>query len=198
MKEYDNRKLFRPNLVPSTLSKQDFEKVYALLDVTPLEFDCGTLCGKLCCREYEPGVGMYLLPGEEQMFSMEEPWLRWAFVKAGEHDFPPDWKDDVAFIMCNSDCPRDKRPVQCRTFPLMPYLTPEGEIQVKLDALSGILICPLVKQPHTYPLKPEFYTAVLSAWRILIRDPLIRSDVWRQSRLLDQEESSVWRGLLGR
>ena len=188
----------KKNLVPSTLSKQDFEIVYKLLDVTPLQFDCGLLCASLCCQEYEPGVGMFLLPGEEQMFTMEEPWLKWHFVNAQEHDFPPDWKGDVAFVTCNATCPRDKRPVQCRTFPLMPYLTPEGELQVRLDTLSGILICPLIKQPDTYPLRPEFYKSVLAAWQILIRDPLIRSDVWHQSSLLDKDESSAWRALLGR
>ncbi|HHT84750.1 MAG: hypothetical protein ACOX34_00700 [Bacillota bacterium] len=197
MKKYGNKKLTQVNLVPSTLSKQEFEKVYSLLDVSPLEFDCGMLCASLCCCEYEPGVGMYLLPGEEQMFTMEEPWLTWAFVKASEHSFPPDWKGDVAFVKCNATCPRDKRPVQCRAFPLMPYLTHEGELQVKLDTLSGILICPMIKQADTYPVRPEFYTAVRSAWNILIKDPLIRSDVWHQSRQLDEEESSVWRGLLG-
>ena len=72
----------KKNLVPSTLSKQDFEIVYKLLDVTPLQFDCGLLCASLCCQEYEPGVGMFLLPGEEQMFTMEEPWLKWHFVNA--------------------------------------------------------------------------------------------------------------------
>ena len=114
MKEYDNRKLFRPNLVPSTLSKQDFEKVYALLDVTPLEFDCGTLCGKLCCREYEPGVG-YLCPVKSRC----SPWRNLAEMGSSKpaNTISAGLKDDVAFIMCNSDCPRDKRPVQCRTFP---------------------------------------------------------------------------------
>jgi len=184
------------NLVHSTLSKQDFEKVYSLLDVGPMPFDCGMLCASLCCQEYEPGVGMYLLPGEEQMFTMEETWLNWALVKASGHNFPPDWKGDVAFVSCNATCPRDKRPIQCRTFPLMPYLTPEGTLEVRLDTLSGILICPLINQADTYPVRPEFYRAVLAAWKILIKDPLIRSDVWHQSRLLDKDESSVWRSLL--
>ena len=182
-------------LVPSTLSKEDFQRVYDLMDTHPMDSDCGILCGSLCCTEYEPGVGMYLLPGEDEMFDGKEPWLKCEFAKAQDHDFPPDWKGLVAFIMCNGTCPRDRRPVQCRTFPLMPYLDPEGNLQVKIDRLSGILICPLVQRPEQHPLRPEFHAAVLSAWQILIKDPLIRSDVWQQSRELDKDESSPWRRL---
>jgi hypothetical protein len=189
------RKSKRPRLVPSTLSTNDYQKAYALLDIPPLESDCGILCASVCCKEYEPGVGMYLLPGEEQMFAGNEPWLTWEFPKAQRHDFPPDWKGRVAFVTCNGKCPRDMRPVQCRTFPLMPYLTPDGKLDVTLDRLSGILICPIVQNPEKHLLRPEFYEAVESAWSILIKDPLIRSDVWQQSRELDKDESSPWRRL---
>lgn len=189
---------FPETLVPSVLCREDFDEVYSLLDVHPLNFDCGILCGSLCCQEYEPGVGMYLLPGEQQMFTGKEAWLNWRFVKAKDHDFPPDWKGEVPFVTCNATCPRDKRPIQCRTFPLMPYLTPGGELLVKLDTLSGILLCPVVKEPDKYPLRPEFYAAALSAWRILIKDPLIRSDVWQLSREVDQDDTAVWRNLLKR
>ncbi|HHY11490.1 MAG TPA: hypothetical protein GX529_02555 [Firmicutes bacterium] len=196
MKTAGSRNHLPKGLVPSALSKQEFQKVYSLLDVHPLKFDCGILCASLCCQEYEPGVGMYLLPGEEQMFTCEEPWLKWKFVRAQDHNFPPDWKGKVAFVTCNATCPRDKRPIQCRTFPLMPYLTPEGDLQVRLDVLSGVLICPMIKEPDKYPARPEFYTAALSAWKVLTKDPLIRSDVWHLSRQLDEDESSIWRSLL--
>ena len=39
-------------LVPSTLSKEDFQRVYDLMD-TSMDSDCGILCGSLCCTEYE-------------------------------------------------------------------------------------------------------------------------------------------------
>ncbi len=191
-----DKKQFLKGLVPYTLSKEDFERAYSLLDVPPLHFDCGVLCGSLCCQEYEPGVGMYLLPGEHQMFTLEETWLKWKSVDAQKHNFPSDWKGNVPFVTCNATCPRDKRPMQCRTFPLMPYLTHEDELQVKLDALSGVLICPMIKEPDKYPARVEFYHAALSAWTIMIKDPLIRSDVWHLSRQLDEDESSIWRKLL--
>ena len=186
----------RRRLVKSNLTREDFERVYWLLDVPAVGFDCGDLCGQRCCQEYEPGVGMYLLPGEEVMFSGREPWLKWRYKSTKYHDFPASWKGLVAFVMCSGTCPRERRPVQCRTFPLMPYLSPEGELSVRLDILTGSLVCPLVRNPAQYPLSSQFVERALDAWSILIRDPLIRDDVVHLSRKLDEDDSAPWRGLL--
>lgn len=183
-------------MVRSTLTPEDFAQVYSILDVAPLDGDCGGLCEKRCCQEYEPGVGMYLLPGEDCMFDGNEPWLEWRLQSASHQDFPPEWNGMVYFVMCRGTCPRERRPIQCRTFPLMPYLDPEGNLEVRLDTLTGSLLCPMVRYPESYPLRKEFMDAVLSAWRILIKDPLIRADVLWQSRKLDQDNLSPWRKLL--
>ncbi|MGI6632503.1 MAG: hypothetical protein ACOX5M_05570 [Bacillota bacterium] len=194
----------RRRLVKSTLAKEDFEKVYALLDFPALggeiltSPDCGELCGRICCQEYEPGVGMYLLPGEEVMFTGREPWLKWSYRSAKRHDFPRSWKGLVPFAMCQGTCPREKRPIQCRTFPLMPYLNTDGELSVELDTLTGTLVCPLVREPDRFPLNPEFRRRALSAWSILVRDPLIREDVAQQSRKLDEDRKLPWQSLLKR
>ena len=66
---------------------------------------------------------------------------------------------------------------------------------MRLDTLTGSLICPLVSNPERHPLKEEFLERALEAWSILIRDPLIRDDVVQQSRKLDEDESAPWRGL---
>lgn len=183
-------------LVRSALTRDDFEKAYSLLGGPPLEYDCGTLCGRKCCQEYEPGVGMYLLPGEECMFTGKEPWLRWKYQVANRHGFPREWKGLVQFVICRATCPRDRRPIQCRTFPLMPYLDPAGNLDVRLDALSGSLICPVVRSPDGHPLRPEFARDALEAWKILLKDPLVRADVAQQSRELDRDEKAAWRQLL--
>lgn len=183
-------------LTESVLEKKDFEEAYALLSGPALDGDCGALCSRMCCQEYEPGVGMYLIPGEECMFTGKEPWLKWKYQWARHHDFPPEWKGMVQFVMCRGTCPRDRRPIQCRTFPVTPYLDPQGNLGVKLDTLTGSLICPLVRSPEQHPLKPEFVENVLAAWKILLKDPLVRADVFQQSRMLDLDESSPWRRLL--
>ncbi len=181
-----------PRLVSSTLSKADYRNVYELMDTPPLEFDCGRLCQSLCCQEYEPGVGMYLLPGEECMFTGKEPWLKWHYHEASEHGFPPEWDGQVAFVVCRGVCPRNMRPVQCRTFPLAPYVDPAGKLSVCLDYLSGYFLCPLVRNPRRYRLRKQFEARVLEAWRILTKDPLILAEVTACSRKLDEDRNAPW------
>lgn len=190
-------RLVQKHLVKGVLRKPDFEQAYRLLDTPAFEGNCGELCGSLCCKEYEPGVGMYLLPGEECMFTGREPWLTWKYQLAGKHDFPPEWKGLVQFVMCRGTCPRDRRPIQCRTFPLMPYLDESGKnLTMRLDSLTGSLICPLVREPEKHVVRPEFEARALEAWQILLKDPLIRLDVAAQSRRLDEDMAAPWRELL--
>lgn len=190
------RQGMKRRLVKSHLTRDDFEKAYSLLSVPPLDGDCGAQCGRMCCQEYEPGVGMYLIPGEERMFTGKELWLRWRYQRARDHDFPPEWKGLVQFVVCQGVCPRERRPIQCRTFPLMPYLDSSGNLEMRLDSLSGSLICPLVRHPEEHALRPEFVENARKAWAILIKDPLVRADVAYQSRKLDQDEKAPWRRLL--
>jgi hypothetical protein len=178
--------------VPHKLQKEDFQKAYSILDASPLEFDCGILCDSFCCKEFEPGVGIYLLPGEEQMFTQEETWLTWMYPKARYSGFPSSWKGRLAFVMCNGQCPREKRPIQCRTFPLMPYLNPDKELETRLDLLSGILICPVLRNPEKFALNPQFTQAVERGWSLLLKDPLIWDVVWQRSRELDEQTDSPW------
>ncbi len=183
-------------MVPSTLSRDDFARAYELLDLPALDFDCGQLCDRLCCQEYEPGVGMYLLPGEDCMFAGDEDWLDWRLQPATAEEFPREWKGMVHFVICQGTCPREKRPIQCRTFPLIPYLDRDGNLSVRLDSLAGPLVCPLVREPLIHPVRPEFSQAVLSAWRILLKDPLIRADIQMQSRKYDRDAKAPWLKLL--
>lgn len=187
-----NHRVLRKLSVKSSLTKEDFSLAYALMDTHPTEYDCGKLCEKKCCQEYEPGVGMYLLPGEEVMFEGKEPWLKWSYRSARHNGYPRDWKGLVQFVECNGTCPREKRPIQCRTFPLAPYLSEDGRLSVVLDISSGIFLCPLVKEPHKFPLREEFRERVLSAWKLLSKDELIMSYIAKESRELDANRSSPW------
>ena len=135
--------MMKKDLIKSTLTDEDFAKAYELLDIPVLQYDCGRLCGNLCCQEYQPGVGMYLLPGEECMFTGKEPWLQWSFHNARDHDFP---RIPGCCSVCKMQgvCP-EKRPIQCRTFPHA------------LPGLSWQLICSArrTKRYIDMPLNPE-------------------------------------------
>ena len=115
------------------IRENTYRAIYRLLDsVSPADFDCGQLCGAVCCLSESDDMGIYLLPGEEAVFEDGRDWLEWSTQNAEECGFPESWEGPVFFIKCKTPpyCVRDKRPIQCRTFPLMPYLTEVGELQM--------------------------------------------------------------------
>ena len=59
-----------------TLDKKSFyTKLYKMLEnVTPLTVDCGQLCDGACCAVTDEITGMYLFPGEIEMY---KPMPRW-------------------------------------------------------------------------------------------------------------------------
>lgn len=178
-----------------SLTRRDYEEVYAWLDLaTPLPFDCGTLCQKSCCAEWDRGVGMYLFPGEELMFPVDEDWFVRELHSTDEYEFCPAWQGRVTFIMCTRPCPRHRRPVECRTFPLTPHLDRDGRLELRLDD-DGLHLCPLVRDGRIGRLQPQFVYGVRRAWRLLLRDPLIRADVEWRSRLREREEGAPWKRL---
>jgi hypothetical protein len=182
-------------------TKDAFQRAYKLLyRVTPLAADCGKLCKSRCCTEWEEGVGMYLLPGEEAMYSGDEDWLAWETHSTRDYEFCPTWSGDYYFVKCQGSCPRDKRPFACRTFPLAPHLDTEGNLSMVFDP-DGLLICPLVQLGDRKALNPLFIRACEKAWSILIDDdPLIRDDVEYESRKRDSSPGQDYNlfKLLGR
>ncbi|MBO6040615.1 MAG: hypothetical protein J6P58_05345 [Oscillospiraceae bacterium] len=133
----------------SKLRKSDFEEIYRLLDsVSPLDFDCGTLCGAACCtRGDDPEMGIYLLPGEEKMFERREEWFEWSTERAEDYDFPESWKGAVHFIRCKNPpvCPRERRPIQCRSYPLLPHISEDGELSLVYNDFETPYSCPLIE-----------------------------------------------------
>ena len=66
--------MFGDNMEISVLDmKKEIEEIYERLEkVTPVDFDCGSLCGEACCvydlKNPEEELALYLLPGEELMY----------------------------------------------------------------------------------------------------------------------------------
>ena len=166
-----------------------------LNEVTPLIVDCGRLCGGICCTEWEKGVGMYLLPGEEVMFDRTEDWLAWQEHAPEDYDFCPDWREPVYFVLCRGACPRERRPFACRTFPVTPYLTPGGELELRLDD-AAVPVCPLVRGGDINLLDRRFLARARLAWEELIKDPRIGAHVEWESRNRDRTAGELWRKLL--
>lgn len=169
------------------LSKAQYLLAYKLLEnTTPLSTDCGELCGKKCCTDWQDDVGIYLLPGEEQLFSFTEDWLKWEKHSTEEYEFCPSWEGDFFFVKCIKPCPREKRPFQCRTFPLLPHLEIDGRLSMIL-AQEFANLCPLI-QKGIKSLNPDFVKNAKQAWQILLNDPLIYADVlWESEKRRKQK-----------
>ena len=128
-----------------------------LSDVTPLKTDCGRVCGGACCQADEDGQGgMLLFPGEERLYD----------------SLPPGWRverDDgvlkgALLLICDGTCDRDKRPLSCRLFPLLP--TAKG---CRMDRRAWA-VCPLMESGKQ-GLNPAFVQAVKAAGQILYACP---------------------------
>lgn len=170
----------------------DWQKIHGLLeDVTPLRVDCGQLCDSVCCKEWDQGVGMYLLPGEEVMFTGQEDWIEWEEHDTADYEFCPSWQGKVKFLRCKGHCPRSNRPLACRVFPLMPYLTPQGQLQLRFDRELG-QICPLIKAQDMGLLDKKFISRVKQVYLELLTDERIRADIEWQSRQLDEQQEQPW------
>ena len=192
----------------SSIKKTTFQAIYRLLDkVYPINDDCGLLCGAACCTcESERGVtdkagnndcnadysmGLYLLPGEEKLFSGDEDWLSWGWTMAEEYEFPESWHGKVFYLQCTSApvCDRKKRPLQCRTFPLAPHLDEGGNLLLIYH--SGYLPyeCPLITERIS--LNPSFIRATYTAWSHLIEDPLIYDMIEMDSSYREEDGEPI-------
>ena len=171
-----------------------WDRLYAMLEkLTPLATDCGKLCGQKCCSLREEGLGMYLFPGEESMFCTEL-WCSIQSYQGGEEYFTGPVKH---ILNCRGKCPREKRPLACRLFPLAPYLSSQGKLEIIFDG-DALFICPLVKLNKMESLDPAFRQAVYKVWEELLQSPSLREGVTAYSARADREAGDPWTRLLGR
>lgn len=178
----------------SRIRKNTYRAIYRLLNkVSPLPTDCGQLCSAACCSCGGDGssedsldfdMGIYLLPGEEKLFTMKEDWLKWSIEYAEDYEFPASWFGKIYFIRCKTPphCYREMRPLQCRIYPLAPYLTENGELQMILSTADVPYRCPLIAEKMA--LQASFVKATHTVFKHLIRDPLIYDLVEMDSRTI--------------
>ena len=184
----------------SKLTKYEYEDIYRMLDeVSPLDIDCGQLCNAACCscaqdilEDPEEAMGIYLLPGEDKLFTKDEEWLGWDTCRAKDYDFPSSWHGKVYFLTCKANCFCDRklRPMQCRTFPLQPHIDEDGSLCMIYDTNELPYECPLITERDKYPLNESFIKTTLKAWKYLMREPKIYDLVKLDSeyRVEDEEE----------
>jgi hypothetical protein len=136
---------------------------------TPLRYDCGRLCDRICCRGED---GMWLFPGEEELLRAEpsftiEP-LKWGLSNGRQ----------LYWLTCTGQCHRELRPLSCRIFPLGPYLK-RDLVTVAIDPRAKGL-CPLAEGRHR--LQREFFRTVGRVCRELAREPELKEfiGIWTE------------------
>lgn len=150
-----------------------------LAHITPLNRDCGQLCGHACCQG--PG-GMVLYPGEAALYAR----LPKGFQITRDDGFLP----DARLLTCQGICDRDTRPLACRIFPLQFIITPTGEGDVRLDPRAWQM-CPLMSSGIT-GLAPAFVQAGREAAAILAKDPQQQAFLLAQQQATDQLTQKPW------
>ena len=168
------------------LTPEDYREIYRLTgDTSPLDGDCGLLCGQACCRPEAP-QGIYLLPGEEAMLAGEQDWLVREMHDPQEYYFPDSWEEPVHFVRCQGICPRELRPLQCRTYPAAPHIFPDGRFVLIRETLKTTYRCPILAE--RLHLRQDWLEALYLAWRRLLNDPLIYDLVLLDSSDRDPRE----------
>lgn len=114
------------------------------------------------------------------MFTRRESWLIWEAQDPAEQLFPASWPNPVYFVRCTRSCPREKRPLACRFFPLAPHLQQNGDLLIIYETLDLPYSCPLITQ--NLPLQKTFIQTVATAWQVMLKDSRIRDFVEEESR----------------
>ncbi len=161
------------------LGTEVFHKIYTMLDkVNPVSYDCGESCGSVCCQkesfkgDTEPYL--YLLPGEKEYLESAGSDIRIVRERGEEHDLPGSFGEYVYVAYCKGPdkCDRRLRPIQCRTFPLVPRITQGGELLLTRYDDELPYQCPLIEEK--LELSEAFINATYEAWEILAEDKAIR------------------------
>ncbi|MBQ9632752.1 MAG: hypothetical protein IJV04_07580 [Lachnospiraceae bacterium] len=149
---------------------EEYLEMYRILDtVSPVPFDCGTICGASCCHSDEPDDGIYLLPGEEALHDNDE----WQSISRSR---------GFLFVQCKGPdhCHREIRPIQCRTFPLVPTILNDGSIGLCANDMVLAYSCPMLESD--VELDRDFIAATEKVWTRLAEDPAIRRlvEMWNE------------------
>lgn len=170
-----------------------YRKAYRVLDKsTPLRFDCGLLCNSRCCSG-DSDEGMHLYPGEEIMFKFDKavtpPSLSSLATPSAllssllplsspnKDKFKCDLKIKdiifhdlkIKFLVCDGKCERRYRPLACRIFPLVPYISEEGILHIVEDPRAKY-ICPLIFLNMSEQIDKIFRRNLYKVFRLLTQD----------------------------
>ena len=142
-------------------------QLYRLFDNhTPICADCGGLCNKACCKGDD--MGMYLFPGEKSVYDLLSP--SWAKVEESDLSYSYNGRNKkTGIVFCNGHCDRYQRPLACRIFPLTPYVTKSGKIDIIVDPRAKSM-CPLSNELKLEQYDRTFLKNIKRTFNILAKN----------------------------
>lgn len=141
-----------------------YRKAWEYLEhATPLDTDCGALCGKACCMGSDQ-EGMLLFPGEEAMYHGDDN----GFSIRDSNILLSDGTR-IKLLVCGGCCDRKKRPLSCRIFPVIPQIDESDYLNFVPD-LRAAAVCPLLFRADRHAISPAFIDALYSAFEVLTED----------------------------
>jgi len=160
---------------------------HAIGTATPIDADCGLLCGRVCClsagNDTDAERGMLLFPFERGLLRRNK------FMQIS-HVLPEGFAFSVGFALCKGHCARVARPLSCRIFPLVFYIKPahrierHPRIEVIVDPRAKP-VCPLTAQHGKY-ISEQFWIAVKKTARQLSSCPAAVRFICSLSAVLDE------------
>lgn len=159
-------------------------QIYKLFDrSTPLPIDCGKYCGGACCKGDDES-GMYLFPGEKEVFRLIKPEGFTVLESSFEYDFNGG-RRKTPILICSGSCDRTFRPLACRIFPLTPVLDDENNIRIITDPRAKG-ICPLANTFDIDEYSPGFVNAVQKAFMLLKKNQHVLAFLKEYTKYIDR------------
>lgn len=199
-KNYANFKENSNNLIKGSTGLKKWKAIYRLLyKVSPVPFDCGAVCGAICCSPEDSiesknldssDLGIYLFPGEFLVHD-DHSWIDWSFEDASDDVYPDSWSGKVGFIKCKTPpkCPREKRPLQCRTYPVAPYIDDNNKLHLIYYPHFTPYDCPIIY--NEMEISSSFLHATYTVWKHLLRDSLTYDLIKDESLELEKEDIKI-------
>ena len=171
-----------------------YRRIYEMTaGAAPTDSDCGRICGRVCCHmeAFNEECYIYMLPGEELAYDFDSMGIIITKVNAAEHGFPPSWGEEAAVATCPGPdgCARDHRPIQCRTYPLLPHIDKGGRLMLVYCDAKTPYTCPLIYERTK--LSEDFIESTYRMWEILIRYDAIRDFVISGSKRRRLREKNI-------
>ncbi|GBE40509.1 hypothetical protein BMS3Bbin09_00391 [bacterium BMS3Bbin09] len=152
------------------ISEKKLKSLYQLLSDPMIDFDCGELCAPgnggipVCCANEDV---VPVLFNEEYKYHWKNGrfWKRMPPINKEIKKFIEEAEDYYVFAKCPgpAGCERSKRALNCRTFPLEPYLDKDGGIMGLAYSDTNGIDCPLIGKPMKI-FNPVYVRNVIKFW----------------------------------